>query len=262
MAQLTMGCIFFGNRNNEKRELNMEFNKAVIVSIEGNIGVGKSTLIEKLSEIPGLNVASEPIQEWQSIDHPYERGRKINLFELMYKNKQRYTFPFEVFVMLTQLRQHMEATHKVRVIERALGSLMFIRHAAECGNLSPTEVATLNEWKNFIYVHPKINMGPKLVVYLKATPEKALQRIRSRGRPEERDIDLRFLREIHKLHEDWLIHRTICTELDLKILVINVDDENEADANYEIVKREILALIAAEDMADAVIQNEYNSEIE
>ena len=90
-------------------------------------------------------------------------------------------------------------------------------------------------------------MKPKLIVYLRASPEKSLERIRARGRPEEKHITLEFLREIHFLHDEWLINKTFCRDIQTKVLVINVEQDDLQAARHQEVKREILSLLASKD---------------
>lgn len=44
-------------------------------------------------------------------------------------------------------------------------------------------------------------------VYLKADPQRVYERIKKRARSEEQCVPLSYIEELHKLHEDWLIHR-------------------------------------------------------
>lgn len=43
-------------------------------------------------------------------------------------------------------------------------------------------------------------------VYLKTTPEVVYERMKVRGRSEETSVSLDYLKQLHNLHEDWLIH--------------------------------------------------------
>lgn len=42
-------------------------------------------------------------------------------------------------------------------------------------------------------------------MYLRTTPEVVYERMRKRARSEESCVPLKYLEELHKLHEDWLI---------------------------------------------------------
>ena len=48
-----------------------------------------------------------------------------------------------------------------------------------------------------------------LIVYLQTDPEVCIERMRNRGRSEETGISLEWLREVHKLHENWLLPSTV-----------------------------------------------------
>lgn len=43
-------------------------------------------------------------------------------------------------------------------------------------------------------------------VYLRTTPETVYERMKVRGRSEETSVSLDYLKQLHNLHEDWLIH--------------------------------------------------------
>lgn len=45
----------------------------------------------------------------------------------------------------------------------------------------------------------------KPLVYLRTTPEVAYERMRKRGRLEERSVTMKYVEDIHRLHEKWLI---------------------------------------------------------
>ena len=242
-----MGCFHSRTQESQSEDIQGETDDAINVSIEGNLAVGKSTLVKFLSDIPGVSTSTEPLEEWQNLEHPSLDGEHINLLNLMYKNKDAYTFQFQVFAMLTQLRQHLKTSQKVRVVERLMGSICFIRHAADRGNLNPAEIAILNEWKTLLYLHPKIKMKPDLIVYLRASPEKCLERIQARGRPEEKHITLEFLREVHFLHDEWLIDKTFCRDIKTRVLKIDVEQDDLQTDKHQEVKREILSLLASKD---------------
>jgi deoxyguanosine kinase len=74
------------SENSTQKELN-----SLIFSIEGNIGVGKSTLLKILSEnmIEDIEYLPENVSSWQNLG-----GQNINLLEMMYKDPVRYGFIF------------------------------------------------------------------------------------------------------------------------------------------------------------------------
>lgn len=44
------------------------------------------------------------------------------------------------------------------------------------------------------------------LVYLRSTPEIVYERIQKRARSEEKCVPLEYLKQLHELHENWLIH--------------------------------------------------------
>ena len=47
-----------------------------------------------------------------------------------------------------------------------------------------------------------------LIVYLRTEPSVAFKRVRSRSRGEETKISLDYIKDLHNLHEEWLVHKT------------------------------------------------------
>lgn len=45
-----------------------------------------------------------------------------------------------------------------------------------------------------------------LLVYLRTTPEIVYERMKTRARSEEKCIPFEYLKQLHELHENWLIH--------------------------------------------------------
>jgi deoxyadenosine/deoxycytidine kinase len=102
------------------RTLNRDDNRRrpYIISIDGNIGAGKSTLIEKLQKIyetgtldekratfgkfadEKMLFMKEPVELWTSIRDPVT-GESI--LEMFYKDPQKYSFAFQVMVYNTHL---------------------------------------------------------------------------------------------------------------------------------------------------------------
>lgn len=68
--------------------------------------------------------------------------------------------------------------------------------------INSTEYEVLKEWFNFI--ETKLKVKTDIIIYLKTSPEKAMERVLSRGREEEKNITLQYLQEIHQFHENWL----------------------------------------------------------
>ncbi|XP_055308624.1 uncharacterized protein LOC129572639, partial [Sitodiplosis mosellana] len=84
------------------------------IIIEGNIGSGKSTLLEHLQGLPQCEVFFEPITKWCSVNG-------YNLLQLMYEDKTRWSFQFQMYALLTMIQiQNTASEAAVRVFERSI----------------------------------------------------------------------------------------------------------------------------------------------
>lgn len=63
--------------------------------------------------------------------------------------------------------------------------------------ISNDEISILSEWTWFL--------SSIYLVYLRTTPEVVYERMKVRGRSEETSVSLDYLKQLHDLHEDWLI---------------------------------------------------------
>ena len=79
----------------------------IIISIEGNIGSGKSTLINLLKEKLNTVVyfVDEPVDEWNRI-----KMNNKNLIEHFYKDNEKYGYLFQNFAYITKLKNIYEAS--------------------------------------------------------------------------------------------------------------------------------------------------------
>ncbi|XP_063218259.1 deoxynucleoside kinase-like [Bacillus rossius redtenbacheri] len=169
------------------------------VSVEGNIGSGKSTLIKHFANFPDVDVQLEPVEAWRDV-------RGVNLLELLYQDTSRWNTAFQSYVQLSRLRIQTRPTDRdIQMFERSLQNnrFCFVEMAHDNGQLSHPEYVVLCEWYDWISSHIDISLD--LIVYLRCEPEVAHGRVLARGRPEERCLPLCYLRRLHEAHERWLL---------------------------------------------------------
>ncbi|CAB4060428.1 unnamed protein product [Lepeophtheirus salmonis] len=78
----------------------------------------------------------------------------------------------------------------------------------------------LGGWYNFLNEH--LDLTCDLTIYLRLDPEIAYKRVTERGRTEENNLSLDFLKRLHRLHDDWLLYRNTSMYLPTQnILVID-----------------------------------------
>lgn len=166
------------------------------ISICGNIGCGKTTLLEYLREI-GYDIVYEPVDQWSILDD-------------FYKDMKRWSFSLQVQVLYTFLMQKSEK--KTVIYERSAQESynIFTTSLYNQGFLSKKEfelIKTMTEtlaWK------------PDIVIYLQCQPEKCMERIVKRNRNCETNISMDYLNHLHDLYEkntyDYVVDASLLKE--------------------------------------------------
>lgn len=100
----------------------------------------------------------------------------------------------------------------------------FVEKMLSSGMLHEGMYHVLQEWYDFINENHRINCD--LIVYLRTTPEVAYERIKKRARDEESCVPFEYLKDLHDLHENWLIHGQFFRPAQVLVLDANLDMEN------------------------------------
>lgn len=208
--------------------------KKFTVCVEGNIGSGKSTFLEHFKKSKSVELHMEPVELWKSV-----RGH--NTLDLMYKDTERWSLTFQSYVQLTMLQIHTKRQiAPVKMMERSLFSAKycFVENLYKGGLMPPVDYSVLTEWFDWIRKNEKINID--LIVYLRASPETCLQRIKQRARREEAQVPIGYLETLHDLHEDWLIHQNKF-QTPCPVLVLDADKQLiDLQSEFEHRRTEIL----------------------
>ena len=89
---------------------------AFTVTVEGNIGAGKTTFLDRFSPAAGddVDVLPEPVDRWRDVN-----GH--NLLAMMYEDPARHSLLFQTYVQLTMFQQHnAECSKQAKILERSL----------------------------------------------------------------------------------------------------------------------------------------------
>ena len=177
------------------------------VAIAGNIGVGKSTLVDLLSARLGWEPFFEPVAE-----NPYLAD--------FYANMDAWSFHSQVFFLTHRLRSHYDlAKHPSSVVQdRSVyeDAEIFAQNLYVQGHIQQRDYQTYRElYETTMRFLPP----PDLVVYLRASVPTLLKRISSRGRAYERTITPDYLQGLNTLYETWIDNFTLCP-----ILAVPADD--------------------------------------
>lgn len=171
------------------------------VAVAGNIGVGKSTLVEKLCDKLGWEPYYEPVAE-----NPY-------LVDF-YNDMKAWAFHSQVFFLTHRLRSHLELlSYRTSVVQDRTvyeDAEIFAKNLYLQGNISERDYATYRGMFDLLIT--MLN-PPDLVVYLRSSVETLQQRIDQRGRAFESTITAEYLGQLNLLYEEWISSFHLCPVL-------------------------------------------------
>ncbi|XP_032060120.1 deoxyguanosine kinase, mitochondrial isoform X1 [Aythya fuligula] len=215
---------------------------ALRLALEGNIAVGKSTFLRLLGRaFPEWRLVAEPVAQWQKVAAGAEEAPGSgNLLQRLYQEPSRWSFTFQTFSCLGRLKAQLERpagpSAPVRVFERSVYSdrYVFAKNLFETGHLDMLEWAIYQEWHSFLLQELGDRATLHGFLYLRATPQRCLERLQRRARVEERGVQLLYLQQLHTQHEHWLLERSTKVHFadmrHMPILVLDVDGDFEQDA--------------------------------
>ena len=186
----------------------------MIISIEGNIGSGKSTSISHLKSLNLSNVVflPEPVDVWTEI----KDKDGMNIIEHYYSNQQKYAFSFQMMAYITrlsQLRKAIKETPKDYIIitERCLltDRHIFAKMLYDDGKIEEIEYNIYMRWFDEFLEECKIDG----IIYIETDPTVCKERIGIRNRAGE-NIPLSYLENCHKYHQEWLSDKSNTLTLD------------------------------------------------
>lgn len=191
----------------------------MIITLEGNIGAGKTSLLKKLEQVTFAKehvVAYEPVDDWMKLR---ASATEKSLFELYYNDKKRYGFTFQIYALQTRFEHIMQLVNnnpnKIIICERCplTDCEIFAKMLHEQGIISPNEYMVYASMYNFLDKVIKANIVG--ILYLAVSPEICVQRICKRNRSGEDHIDFAYLKSLHQQHDKWLHHHEtrypVCT---------------------------------------------------
>jgi deoxyadenosine/deoxycytidine kinase len=206
---------------------NIKYNMSqIIVSVEGNIGVGKSTFTKLLKDnIESTEIVSEPVDMWLNVKNSDNK----NILQTFYDDIPRWAYTFQNIAYVTRMmkieRTIRDSQQKHIFLDRSLDTdrYVFERMLWQQGKLEDIEHNAYQLWCDFYYEFVRKDIGKK-IIYLRCDPETSYERIKLRGREEEKNITLEYLKELHEAHENWLMNIE-----NVLILDCNIDFENNIE---------------------------------
>ncbi len=167
------------------------------ITIEGNIGAGKTTLAHLLSK----HFNSRLILE-QFADNPF--------LSKFYENPRQFAFPLELFFMAERYKQLKELVHTQDMFQHiTISDYLFAKCLLFAKVNLPQEEFRLYQ-KLFDIIHQQL-VQPDILIYLHAPVGKLQQNIKRRNRPYEQFIADEYLLNIQETYTHYMRQHEIKT---------------------------------------------------
>lgn len=183
--------------------------KKQFITIAGNIGIGKSTLVTLLAQQSGWEPVFEAFEE-----NPY--------LEDFYADMKRWSFNSQVFFLTRRLKQHFDLLQRQSSIiqDRSVyeDAEIFARNLYRQGDMSK------RDWESYHALYQTMATmlkPPDLVIYLKGSVKTLTKRIQQRGRTYEQGIQTDYLEQLNHLYDEWAENFTLSP-----VLTVETDNLN------------------------------------
>lgn len=174
------------------------------IAVEGVIGVGKTSFSKLLAERLGAMLVNEEVFE-----NPF-------LVDF-YKNRTRYALSCQLFFLISRFQQQQQLMVRDLFAQKVVADYLFAKDSIFASvNLSERELALYNR---IAPVLARDIPKPDLVIYLQASTQILLERVKSRNFTFEKSIDIEYVEGLNKAYDYYFFHYT-----DTPLLVVKTDD--------------------------------------
>jgi deoxyadenosine/deoxycytidine kinase len=198
------------------------------ITIAGNIGVGKSSLVRLLSQR----------LEWDPFFEPVANNPYLADF---YADMKTWSFHSQTYFLSNRLKVYgdlLECPNSV-ILDRSLyeDAEVFARNLYLQGLMSQRDYETYETiYRTLLRFLPT----PDLVVYLRASSSTLIERIHKRGRDYEKNIGEEYLQQLNDTYETWICNFTLCPVLTVPSDNLDfVNHSNHMDLIQEKIQEKI-----------------------
>jgi deoxyadenosine/deoxycytidine kinase len=203
----------------------------LFVAVAGNIGVGKTTLTRLLSKELGWRAYYEKV-----VDNPY--------LAPFYKDMSRWSFHLQIYFLSHRFKSQKEITQwpDSCIQDRSIYEdvEIFARTLYDQGFMSEMDY---ENYRLLFSTMVEYLRKPDIIIYLQASIDNLIKRIRKRGRGYEQTIDHGYLSQLNDAYERW------------------IDEADETD-EFNIMRVDTLNRNFAENKEDLNIIVKYIKEVE
>ena len=195
------------------------------IAIAGNIGAGKTTMTNLLSDFLKL----EPV--FESVDHnPYLAD--------FYDDMSRWSFNLQIFFL------HNRFSNQIKLMKLNKGFIqdrsIYEDREIFARNLKDLNFMSSRDWSTYTSLFDDMVQfirEPDLIIYLKASTQTLIGRIKNRNREYEKDISSEYIHSLNIYYEKWISK----IESD-KVLIIDTNNFNifEDKVEFENIKEKII----------------------
>lgn len=199
----------------------MPLDKYRHIVVEGPIGVGKTSLAQRLAEHAGARTLLERPQ-----DNPF--------LVRFYQDAARYALPTQLFFLFQRIDEVRELAQLDLFSNRIISDYLFEKDAL-FARLTLSE----DEFKLYQTIYQSLALQaptPDLVIYLQASTDALLERVQRRGLHHERTIGDDYLARLAKNYGEFFHHYDAAP-----LLVVNSDNLNfvDHDEDFELLLERI-----------------------
>lgn len=214
-------------------EIPLKIKDNLFVVVAGNIGSGKTTLTQKLSDRLGWKPYYESVS-----DNPHLAD--------FYDDMGRWSFPLQIYFLTHRFKTHqwIETTSNSSIQDRSIyeDAHIFARALYDSGDLTERDYENyINLYQSMIqFINP-----PTIMVFLRRSVPKLMERISLRGRDYEQSIPEDYLTRLNQYYDEWY------ETYDLgKRLIVDTDDLDflNNEDHFENLVKKIFDSIDQQDM--------------
>jgi deoxyadenosine/deoxycytidine kinase len=167
------------------------------ITIEGNIGAGKTTLSHLLSEKLNARLILE-----EFADNPF--------LAKFYENPSQYAFPVELFFMAERFKQQKDLVGQQDIFQNiTISDYLFTKCLLFAKVNLPEDEFRLYQ-RIFEIIHQQL-IKPDILIYLHAPVKKLQENIKKRNRPFEQQIPDDYLFNIQQTYTHYIKQQNIKT---------------------------------------------------
>lgn len=192
------------------------------VAIEGNIGSGKTSLSNLMSDEFNAKIVLE-----RFADNPF--------LPKFYEDQERFAFPLEMSFLADRYQQLTDDLAQFDLFKNFIVSDYYIFKSLIFAQVTLQKEEYALYRKMFDIMYKEISK-PDLYIYLYQNTDRLLENIKKRGRIYEQNIEASYLQKIHVGYTNF-----IKTEQDLNTLIIDVSELDFVNNHNDY--REVLKII-------------------